>query len=310
VDVFALVAQLAARQGGLVTTRQLAALGLQSGQVSRLCASGRWQRVSRGIYLVDARPALARSARIKAAVQSFGPGAVAVLGTAAELHGIAGLPATELVHVSVPHTAPRAQRRTDPGIAVHQLVLSPGVRTRVGGVPVTTAVRTVADVMLCADRYEAVSVLDSALNQELLTHDDMVSLPGLLRGRRGAVAAVRHLREADARSQSPLETRVRLQCVDAHIRPDTLQHEVRDADGSLIGIGDLAWVRARVIVEADGHAYHSSPEAVFRDRRRQNRFLNAGWTVLRFTWADTMRPEYVPRIVHDAVTGRRARWSA
>ncbi|WP_233565124.1 DUF559 domain-containing protein [Micromonospora musae] len=123
----------------------------------------------------------------------------------------------------------------------------------------------------------------------------------LIRGRRGAGAARCHLAEADGRAQSPLETRARLRCVDGRVPPDTLQLEVRDDDGYLLGVGDLGWRGPKVIAEADGREAHDTPAAVFADRRRQNRLVNAGWTVLRFTWADTLRPDYIPWTVRQAI---------
>ncbi|HEX7744900.1 MAG TPA: DUF559 domain-containing protein [Micromonosporaceae bacterium] len=100
---------------------------------------------------------------------------------------------------------------------------------------------------------------------------------------------------------------MRLRCVDGKVAPDVLQHEVRDRDGYLLGVADLAWLRARVLAEADGRGPHGTPEAVLADRRRQNLLVNAGWTVLRFTWADTLRPDYIPYTVSGAIaagTGR------
>lgn len=184
---------------------------------------------------------------------------------------------------------------------VHQLTVDAADVTEVAGIPVTTPLRTVADVILRNDRYTAVSVLDSALNRGLVGKSDIAFVNRLLCGRRGAVAARGYLAQADGRAQSPLESRVRLRCVDGKARPDVLQHEVRDDDGYLLGVGDLAWLKARVIAEADGRAPHGTPDAVYADRRRQNLLVNAGWTVLRFTWADTLRPDYIPYTVRRAI---------
>jgi len=245
-----------------------------------------------------------RRARVRAAVASLGPHAVAVLGTAAELHGIAGLRATEEIHVSLPGWAARTAPRADPALVIHQLQLAPSGVTTVAGIPTTTPVRTVADLILRLNRYPAVCVLDSALNRGKIVHEDFPAIAALLRRRRGAVDARRYLAEADGRAQSPLETRVRLRCVDGRVPPDVLQHPVRDPDGHLLGVGDMAWLRARIIGEADGRDAHGLPEAIFHDRRRQNGFLSAGWLVLRFTWADTMRPDYIPYVVREATRTR------
>ncbi|SCE85683.1 Transcriptional regulator, AbiEi antitoxin, Type IV TA system [Micromonospora mirobrigensis] len=242
-----------------------------------------------------------RRARIRAAVASLGPDAVAVLGTAAELHGIGGLPRTAAVHVSLPGRRSRPLRRTDPNLVVHQFVLQPSHIGTLAGVPATTPVRTVADLLLRVGRYPAVCLVDSALNRRLFTEPDLGAVAALLARRRGAVSARKWLVEADGRAQSPLETRARLRCVDGGVPPDVLQVEVRDADGYLLGVGDLGWRARRLIAEADGRAAHGSARALFEDRRRQNRLVNASWTILRFTWSDTLHPDYIPHVVRQAL---------
>jgi hypothetical protein len=232
---------------------------------------------------------------------SLGPSARAVLGTAAELHGIAGLPRTEEIHLALPGRAARAARVRDPAVVLHQLDGPSGSEVSVRGIATTSPLRTVVDIILTAPRYPAVSVLDSALNRRLVTEDDLSLVPALIRRRRGAVAARRYLTEADGRAQSPLETRTRLRCVDGRVPPDALQLEVRDADGYLLGIGDLGWRGPRIVAEADGRAAHDTPDAVFADRRRQNRLANAGWAILRFTWQDTLDPGYIPWTVRQAI---------
>lgn len=286
-----------------MTAVQALAAGFSRDQIRYLCRSGRWIRVARGCFVTapEVNAAALRRARIRAAVTSLGPGAFAVLDTAAELHRIGGLRPTSAIHVSVPVNRPRPQRPADPDLVVHQLSVGPDGVCEVAGVSVTTPLRTLADVILRVDRYPAVCALDSALNRQIVTDADLSLIPALLAGRRGAVSARSHLAEADGRAQSPLETRTRLRCVDGGVPPDTLQLAIRDDDGYLLGIGDLGWRAARVIAEADGQAPHRAPQAVFEDRVRQNRLVNAGWRVLRFTWSDTLRPDYIPYTVKNAL---------
>ncbi|PWU47608.1 hypothetical protein DLJ47_30135 [Micromonospora sp. S4605] len=295
--------RVAAAQDGIVTADQALRLGLSRDEIRQQWRSGRWLRLARGCYLPepDGSAVDRRRARIRAAVLSLGPGAFAVLDTAVELHGVAGLRPQAAIHVSVPVDQPRPQRRADPGIVVHQLTVGRGDLCAVCGIPATAPLRTLADVLLRVDRYPAVCLLDSALNRSLVTPDDLLSIPALIRGRRGAVAARGYLAEADGRAQSPLETRARLRCVDGKVPPDALQLEVRDRDGYLLGIGDLGWRGPKVIAEADGRGPHGTPEAAYADRRRQNRLVNAGWTILRFTWSDTLDPHYIPWTVRQAL---------
>lgn len=100
----------------MVTLGPARDVGLTAYDVDRLCRSGRWRRLSRATYLVNAVQveSACRRAQIRAAVWSLGPGAAAVLSSAAELHGIAGIRRTGQIHVSVPGVAARTRRPTDP----------------------------------------------------------------------------------------------------------------------------------------------------------------------------------------------------
>ncbi|WP_372492208.1 type IV toxin-antitoxin system AbiEi family antitoxin domain-containing protein [Micromonospora cabrerizensis] len=302
-----LLRRIAAGQDGMITLGQALRAGLTRDQVRQLHRSGRWRRILRGCFVLDVElsESTLRRARIRAAAVSLGPGAFAVLDTALELHGIAGLWRTAQVHVSVPVDRPRPRRALAPWLTVHQVTVSPGDIGEVAGIRTTSPLRTVSDVVLRVDRYPAVSVLDSALNQRRIDPAQLAAIPRLIRGRRGAVAARTYLAEADGRAQSPLETRSRLRCIDGRVPPDTLQLEVRDDDGYLLGIGDLGWRGPRVIAEADGRDAHGTVQAAFADRRRQNRLVNAGWTILRFTWQDTLHPTYIPHTVRQAIAAAR-----
>lgn len=308
-DRYEVLGRILGLQDGLITRAQALRTGFSRNEIDWLAGAGRWRPVARAVYLVghDPRAELSRRCEIRAALLSLGRHAHAVLGTAAELHGIAGLPRSSEIHVALPGSRGRPQSAGPPNVVLHQIERWPGQVVRVDGLPATTPLVTVAEVILRVARYPAVSVLDSALSRGLVTGDDLLVIPRLIRGRRGAVAARSYLAEADGRAQSPLETRARLRCVDGRVPPDALQLEVRDDDGYLLGVGDLGWRAPRVIAEADGQGPHGTPEAVFADRRRQNRLVNAGWTVLRFTWQDTLDPAYIPWTVRNAIAATRVR---
>ena len=131
---------------------------------------------------------------------------------------------------------------------------------------------------------------------------------------RSAAASAANL--ADGRSQSPLETRVRLIAAAAGRPPHDLQYEVRDTRGIVLGYGDMAWHRpdSRVLIaECDGRIWHESPSAVLRDRRRSNDFSAVGGIdMVRFTWDDTLRPSYIRHVLDQHLSenaprqGRRA----
>ncbi len=308
-DRYGVLARILARQDGLITREQALRAGFGRNEIDWLAGAGRWRPIARAVYLVggDVEAGPSRRCEIRAALLALGPAAHAVLDTAAELHGIAGLPRSGEIHVGLPGRCGRPQHANRPDVVLHQFEHPAGSVVRVDGIPVTSPVVTLAEVVLRAARYPAVSALDSALYRGLVTDDDLLLVRALVKGRRGAIAARGYLAEADGRAQSPLETRTRLRCVDGRVPPDVLQIDVRDDDGYLLGIGDLGWRAPKVIAEADGRAPHGTPEAVFADRRRQNRLVNAGWTVLRFTWQDTLDPAYIPWTVRSAIAAARAR---
>ncbi|GAA2512687.1 type IV toxin-antitoxin system AbiEi family antitoxin domain-containing protein [Pilimelia columellifera] len=292
--------RLAATQDRVITRAQCFACGLDRHTVDQLVGSGRWRRIAPRCYLVGADDP-SSLARVRAVSLSLGPEAVAVLGTAAELYGLPRPPGSTLVHMSLPPARARRLRHFQ-GLRLHQLALP---ADRVGaafGIPATTPLATLADLLLRCDRDSAVSAVDAALRQKVIGAVDLALLPSMLRGRRGAVAARARLRLADGRAESRLETRVRLRLLDAGLTAPVLQAPIRDDNGRLVARADFAWPQARLVVEADGAACHSGPEAVFADRVRQNRIVNAGWRLLRFTWQDLTPPTQIPTQVHRALS--------
>jgi hypothetical protein len=307
-------------QQGVVTMAQCRDAGLDLDVIQRLCRSRTWLRLSRGAYLVDADdiPEPPRAAVIRAAVLSAAPCAVAVLDTAAEIHRILGIlrpaPAhpsgpppfervrpSAAIHLSLPGGSARPRRIYEPAVRPHQFVLGPDDVMTVDGIRVTTPIRTLADLLLRVDRFTGVSLVDSALNRRLIVPDQLADVRASMAHRRGAVRAIPWMAEADGRAESPLETRVRLRAADGQVPPDELQYRVVDRSGHVVAIADLAWLRRRVVGEADGVDAHDNPDAVFRDRIRQNAIVAAGFVPVRFTWADTAEPDRVPRMIRAAM---------
>ena len=111
---------------------------------------------------------------------------------------------------------------------------------------------------------------------------------------------------ADARAQTPIETRVRLPLVDAGIGPLVTQYAISQA-GILIAEIDLALPHDAVAVEADGREDHEDERGFVWDRRRDVLLAEAGWEVVRFSWEDALRPAYVVRTVRRAIDRQRRR---
>jgi len=283
------------------------AKGLSRSTIDRRLASGEWRQLFHSVFLVDcfgARPSwdeLDLETRAAAALLVHGDRAVLSHRTAAEMHGLPGPPYLDhSVHVTLPRGVERHQR---PGIVLHfgDLGSSDRVRLGEGAVPCTSIERTLVDILRTWDEWAAVSALDAALAHGLVGQPDLSALWPMLHRRRGAVAARRRMEMGDGRSQSPLETRIRLIASAAGFPPDDLQHAVYDERGHLLGIGDMAWYkrdRRTLIAEADGREWHDVPTALFRDRRRANDFSGTGHIdIVRFTWEDSRRRQYIETVL-------------
>jgi len=131
-----------------------------------------------------------------------------------------------------------------------------------------------ADAASCLPLVPAVAAIDSSINLGLLSGGEAgVALRG-----RGDL-----LRLVDGRAESGLETyaRLRLGALGLRCAPQV----------PLAGIGVLDLVvEDRIDVECDGDAWHSTPEARRRDRRRDAAVLTRGLTPLRFGFEQLIDP--------------------
>jgi predicted transcriptional regulator of viral defense system len=125
--------QLAARQHGVVTTRQLRAMGMSKSAISRRVGDRRLLRVHRGVYAVGHQIATVK-ARWVAALLALGPDACLSHRDAAALHDL-----RRSDRRSVDVTVPRRGHRHLDGITVHVTEqLHPNDRSVVDKIPVTS----------------------------------------------------------------------------------------------------------------------------------------------------------------------------
>lgn len=266
--------------------------------------SGRLRRIQRGIYLprrVEATPpVLARAALLSSDVA----GAVPSHATAARVHHIAVPEKDRVQHVTVTR---EQRRRNRPDLHFHTRSIGCGEVERRDGVPMTSVPRTLADLMTSLDRLRAVWALDDALRRGLCARSDVAAVIERWRGGGGCLMAKERLDEADGVAESILETAGRLVLRDRGVPLPIPQYELRAPDGTLVARLDGAYLREKVALEYDGAEPHGLPEAVFRDRWRQNGLPELGWTVLRFTWWDVMRdPDGVAAVVQRTLCRRTA----
>ena len=289
--------RLAAAQHALFTSAQARQVGLTAKQVGSGCRSGRWLRVYRNVYRLPGAP-VTDEQRLLAAVLACGPGAVASHRAAAWLWGLAD--GARLEVASPRNRAPAAH------VVVHRR--TSGLRAVVRrGIPCTDPLRTVLDLAATGDEALVAGALDRGIADALFTAAVVGRALERLAGK--GVRGVRLLRavlgrrlDADGERVSALESAMDRLVLGFGVPRPVRQHPVTGTPYRL----DYAWPGPLVAVEVDGYGPHSSRQAFQDDRARQNVLVLAGWTVLRFTWADVRaRPAVVAATLRRALGASR-----
>jgi very-short-patch-repair endonuclease len=165
------------------------------------------------------------------------------------------------------------------------------------GVPVTAPARTLLDIAALLPERDLARAVEEA--QVLRLVEPRALMTQLGRGRRGAAS----LRAALQAQFEPSLTRSEAEILLLELirgtglpAPETnvrvLGHEV-----------DFLWRAAKLVVEVDGFAYHSTREAFERDRRRDARLQSAGFRVVRFTYRQIVEePAFVAECLETYIT--------
>lgn len=276
---------LALRQAAVVSSRLLPGVFVGSHAIAEGLLTRRqlrersYRRLVQGVY---ADPSLPMDHRLRCAgVALLLPDRAAIgAHSAAAWYGapFAGThdPITVLRPSDVLWKGPR-------GVRVHQTELTEcDVQLR-DGIPVTSPVRTVWDVMALESLGTAVAAVDAIVRSGALSIEELRTVVEAGAGRWGVTRVRRAADLVDARAESAPESRVRVALVLAGLAP-VPQYEVWD-EGVLLGRVDLAWPEARLAVEYEG-AYHFEELQIVRDDARYERLLAAGWRVIRLSAVD------------------------
>ncbi|WP_382304628.1 hypothetical protein [Herbiconiux sp. UC225_62] len=108
------------------------------------------------------------------------------------------------------------------------------------------------------------------------------------RSARAALARVR------PRAESPRETFLRLELVDAGLPEPLTNHPIFDSLGRQIAIGDLVYPDQKVLVEYDGEQHRTDSRQYWRDIERHDDLLAEQWTHIRIG-KDSAPEAAVPR---------------
>lgn len=241
-------------------------------------ATDHYRRVHHGVW--EPNETLRSSVTRLAAATLAVPGAVATGWLAAAIHGHPWLPRDYSVELAV---GSRRVRR--PGITVRRYdVPDDRVETFLDadGNPLLVASPEwmLFDLARHLGRDEAVVALDGAwrMNSGI---DARLALPPLIErylGLRGRRIALDRCSLVDPKSQSPMETRLRMFLYDLGITHLVSQYKVSGTPYYL----DFADPERMIAVEYDGD-YHNDPKQHAKDVERRNRLEALGWRFIQVT---------------------------
>ena len=296
-DVLALpepVRSRVVRQEGVASVAQLEQAGVPRRTVARRVGTGRWQRLHRGVVVLQSGDVAWRQVA-HAALLAGGRGAALSHVSAGYVHGIVREPGPSVV-VSVP--ADRWVRPPE-GLVVHRRRTMPGAAGRLRAVDV---VETVLDLLgEAADDDQAVALLTQAVRVGVS--------PRRLLDRAQERRALEHrvllrsvLGDPTLGIESPLEHRYVRDVERAHRLPRTVGQVQQRVDGGWIR-ADRVHVGLGVRVELDGRLAHPGG-ATDRDVWRDNAVLvEHDDLTLRYRWSHVAgRPCDVARQVALALT--------
>lgn len=257
-----------------------------------------WRPILRGVY-ADSDLPVDHGLKIRAAALIIPPEAAITGLSAAWLWGVRLAAAEDPVDVVTSRRlglAKKVRIRTAPTPAADI--------NDIGGVKVTTPLRTAWELAMRLNLPEAVTYCDAMARCGLVVPTGLATYVRNHAGQHGCriVAAVFSL--VDSRSESPQESRLRVHMALADLPPPVPQYEIR-VDGEFVARVDFAWPDLKVAVEYDG-VWHADTGQLVRDRERLNRLQAAGWYVHHVTFRDMHNVERTIAEIRRVLASRNA----
>jgi hypothetical protein len=276
-----LVARLAAEEHGVLSIAELRACGLRDVGVFVRVRNGRLHRLQRGVYAVG-HPNVTLEGRFLAAVKASGPGALLSHFSAIAHWGMLEWDERwpEVTVIGPGTRLPRAVR-------VHRTqAVEEADRRRHRGIPVTSPARTLLDAAATLQARGLRRAVRQAQSLRLVSCRELAETLARLPGRRGS----RRLAEIVATGPAPTRSELEDVVLDLLLRGGFARPAV---NAPLVLSGrrikpDFRWAAERLVIEADGAAWHDNPIAREDDAERQALLEAHGERVLRVTWAQAV----------------------
>jgi hypothetical protein len=298
--------ELATRQHGVISARQLAEIGYSRSSAAKAAGVSRLHRLHQGVYAVGHRR-LTWHGRCWAAVLGAEANevdgvvwpAVASHGSAAYLWGLYRF-APESIDVTAP-----IRRRAKRDFRVHfSSILAPEDRGEREGIPVTSVPRLLLDLAIRARPEQLERLLERAEEAELFdlhAVEDVLDRAGGHRGRGPLRRALALYQPDPSFTRSRYEKSFRRGVVAAGLPTPSMNF---NAEGYEL---DAYWPDLRFAVELDLYETHGTRAAFERDHLRQEELKLLGIEMIRITRPRFQRePEAVIRNLATFLKRRRA----
>jgi hypothetical protein len=278
-DIPASVDEIACRQAGAISRRQLLAAGVSNQIIFERLKRRRWQRLFRGVYAVfSGLPP--RETWLWAAVLSAGDGAVLSHQTAAELHGLLDPPA-DAIYVTVPS----ARRVATRGLIIRTSGRVEQARQPNRALPRTSVEETVLDLVQIAPGFDdACGWITKACAKRVTTEEKLRAALAIRKKMRWRAELEDVLAAAGSGNHSVLEYRYLRDVERAHGLPRS-RHQVRVVIDGKVVYRDVYYDKYQVAVELDGRLAHPDEER-WRDSHRDTQASTQGVQTCRYSWRD------------------------
>lgn len=282
--------------------------GYDRKRLERELRAGTVRRLRRGVVMAptDLTPWQLHRVLIEAAAMKINHGTYVGLQSAALMHGLPVRVATSLP-VQVFRTM-GGRHTTNRLLQATPAVLGPEDIDIVDGVPVTSLRRTVTDLARRLPFPDAVAVVDRALALGL-ERTQLATPEGFGHARAALAVAF-----GDPLSESFGESYSRAVMKLANLPMPRLQVKVYDVDGRFLGRPDFDW-GAGIVGEFDGAGKYDGSfgiapsTAIMAEKLRAEDLRDAGFLLVRWTWADLQVPGKVTNRIRRALATRPSRQS-
>ena len=307
-SVDSILEAVAERNGGFFTRAQALDTGWTDHDLAGACRTGVIRRLRHGAYVpthtYEICDEVERHLVLARAVLARQRGDVALTGvSAAAVHGLC-LHGHDLTTVHLVRLDGGSARREVS--ACHQVV-GDDVRQQVEvkkGILITNVARTLWEVAGRSTLEAGVATADSCARLYPAVADQVKQMARTFDARPGSRLTRLVLRLADGKAESPGESYSRVLFWRHGVPAPVLQHRVLNEFGRLEGIADFCWDLDRHLGEFDGKVKYgrllregeTPADAVFREKRREDRMRSEGFGMTRWTWQD-LTPTYATALV-------------